>query len=315
ESWALERSLRSSPESLDWATPPSGCITPSCLHNLLTDGFYAPFASNPRYLLLIDCRPEKSFCRSRLVTARSVSALQEGPAPEKCYSVVLYDDVPRTAPPSPLEEGPLSTLYHDFKRQRLDPLIVVGGWATIEIICSHLVVEGGPALLPKALPWYPSLMIPGFLYLGQADMASDRRILTQLRVTHIVALSDIVPRRVLPSTNYLVVPLPEGDPASEADLSQGPDLVSSMPTILAFFSEAKSFGGSVLVYCDQGFTRAAAVVMALLMAERGCSLEDAFYYVRRARSSVHPHRHLLQQLLSYEISLFGAPLTAIDELF
>ncbi|KAL7643083.1 UNVERIFIED_CONTAM: hypothetical protein RMT77_006373 [Armadillidium vulgare] len=321
ESWAAERSLKYSPEPLDWATPPSGSITPSCLHNLLTDGFYAPFAANPRYLLLIDCRPEKCYLAKRLITAKWYQNLHRCPSLETCVFIVLYDNTPRTGPPMPHEKDPLSILYHDLKRQKLDPKVVVGGWPTIEIICSHLTVIGEEYLHTKTtIPWYPTLLIPGFLYLGQADMASNPYILTQLHVTHVVALSDIIPRRVLPSTNYLVVPLAEGDPVSDngnekSDTIQGPDLLTSMPTVLAFVNEAKGYGGSVLVYCEQGFTRAAVVVMAILMAERNCSLEDAFYYVRGARSAVHPHRALLEQLQAYEKSRYGSFLTSIDELF
>lgn len=254
------------------------------------------------------------------MTARWYDRLQETPPPEVCYSIVLFDEVPRTCPPSSQEVGPLPRLYFELKKRRLDPKVVAGGWSTIEIICSHLTVARDAFPGKPTLPWYPTLIVPGYLYLGQAHMASNPQILTQLRVSHVVALSDVVPRRILLSTNYLVVPLAEGDPVTEskkgtATGGPGPDLISSMPTVLAFVGEAKSFGGSVLIYCDQGFTRAAVVVMALLMAERRCSLEDAFYYVREARSAVQPHQDLLKELGAYERSLFGASLTVIEDLF
>ncbi|KAK4297500.1 hypothetical protein Pmani_030098 [Petrolisthes manimaculis] len=287
-------------------------MTAAVLHNLLTDGFYAPYAANPQYLLVVDCRDAKAFTRRRLASAYWYSALHTAPLPSTVVNIVLYDDRPRIAPPLKADTDPLAILYHDLRRQKLDPQIVVGGWGALQATCPHLLEGGDTTPTPEPRPWYPAQIIPDLLYLGQADMASDMRVLAALRVTHIVDVTECLPPRVLPAMNYLVVPLPE-EPGK--DEYGGTDLTSSLPTIMAFVSEAQTMGGCVLVHCDQGLTRAAAVVMGVLMTERRCTLEDAYYYVKGARSAVNPDPGLLQQLTQYESVLFGACLTQEEELF
>ncbi|XP_045619936.1 uncharacterized protein [Procambarus clarkii] len=316
ESWAAERAVRRAPEPLDWGLAPPSCLTPAALHNLLTDGFYAPYSANPQYLLVVDCRAPRAFTRRRLTTARWHGALHTAPAPNLVNTIVLYDDRPRTARPQPGDSDPLATLYHDLRRQKLDPLVLLGGWTVLEATCPHLLEGGDGIPTPEPMPWYPAQIIPGLLYLGHAEMASDPRVLTALRVTHIVDVTETLPPRVLPSMNYLVVPVPEEpDCGEKGETTSGTDLLSSLPTIMAFVGEARTYGGCVLVHCDQGLTRAAAVVMGILMAERQCTLEDAFYYVKGARSAVHPNSSLLHQLARYETVLFGASLTQAEDLF
>ena len=327
ESWAAERAVCCIPRPLEWGTPPTGCITPACLHNILTDGFYAPYAANPLYLLLIDCRDSQDYEKKRLMTAKWYGELSSGPQPENCITIVLYDDRPRTSSPPrnsyyPEHDDSLTQIYHEFKRRRLDPLIVAGGWPALEATCSNLMQFGYEVdhVAKPEIPWFPALIMPNFLYCGHAEMSSNTKILSVLQITHVISVSEDIPARVLPTMNYLVVPLPENDPVEDAeignlDINFGTDLASSLPTILAFVSEARTYGGSVLVTCDQGLTRAATVVMALLMTEYCCTLEDAFYYVKSARSAVHPHPGLLHQLANYEKTLFGTQLTLVEDLF
>ncbi|KAA0194349.1 hypothetical protein HAZT_HAZT010316 [Hyalella azteca] len=300
---------------LDWGTPPPGCITPIALHNLMTDGFYAPYAANPAYLLLVDCRSAKQFTRRRLVRSKWYGTIQEDLPPY--YSIVLYDEVPRAKAPDPQATGPLPELYHKLKQLRLNPQVVMGGWQALQISCFYLMEQGGDQLLgpAKPPPWFPALIIPGLLYLGHAEMACNDQVLLALGITHVVAIADRVPHTVLPALNYLVVPIPEEDPVDMNPASGGTDLVASLPTLQAFVNEAREVGGRVLAHCDQGLTRGAALVMAFLMAERRATLEDAFYYVRAARSAVHLHPGLLRQLLAYERTLFGTCITSADDLF
>ena len=281
----------------------------------MTDGFYAPYTANPTYLLLIDCRSAKQFTKRRMVRARWHGTLQDNPPPY--CSIVLYDEVPRAISPDSKQAGVLPQLYHKLKKLRLDPQIVMGGWQSLELSCSHLMEDGGDQLSGPVYepPWFPALIIPGLLYLGHAEMASDQQVLSALGITHIVSIAHRIPPNVLPALNYLVVPIPEEDPADPDPVCGGTDLAASLPTLQAFVDEARQCGGRVLAHCDEGLTRGAALVMALLMIERRATLEDAFYYVRTARSAVHLHPGLLKQLARFERSLFGVSLTEIDELF
>ncbi|CAL4114179.1 unnamed protein product, partial [Meganyctiphanes norvegica] len=212
ESWAAERAVCRAPDPLEWGSAPPSCTTAAALHNLLTDGFYAPYSANPRYLLLIDCRDPKAFTKRRLHTAYWHGALHTAPPPDTVHTIVLYDDRPRKGKPEQGDKDALAMLYHDLRKQKLDPMVVVGGWQNLENTCSHLMVNGAAAPDEAGTPWYPALVVPGLLYLGHAEMAQDPRVLAALRVTHVVAVTECLPPRVLPAMNYLVVPVPEEDP-------------------------------------------------------------------------------------------------------
>ena len=66
--------------------------------------------------------------------------------------------------------------------------------------------------------------------------------------------------------------------------------------------------------CFQGVNRSAAVVIAYLMAARGCTLEDAYFYLESVRPSTQPALHFLRQLSNYEAEVFGRKISNLDDL-
>ena len=145
--------------------------------------------------------------------------------------------VPNTYEP----RGDLARIYHKLIRLGHEPLIVIGGWQGIESWCSHLMETSTTESHKKQeeTPWYPSLIIPGLLYLGHSEMASDRKVLSSLGITHIVTISERVPPDILPALNYLVIPIPENDPVNPSQPSVCGNLVASLPTMKAFVDEAR----------------------------------------------------------------------------
>ena len=62
----------------------------------------------------------------------------------------------------------------------------------------------------------------------------------------------------------------------------------------------------VLVYCHQGISRSATLVLALLLHLRSVTLLRAWEHVQRLRK-VRPNRGFLEQLVAYETRLRGSP--------
>ena len=50
------------------------------------------------------------------------------------------------------------------------------------------------------------------------------------------------------------------------------------------------------------------------MAARGCTLEDAFFYLESVRPASQPAAHFLRQLSNYEAEVFGRKITNLDDL-
>lgn len=58
--------------------------------------------------------------------------------------------------------------------------------------------------------------------------------------------------------------------------------------------------GVVLVHCNAGVSRAAAIVIGFLMTSEEISLASAFSLVKNARPSVCPNAGFMEQLRIYE---------------
>ncbi len=70
-------------------------------------------------------------------------------------------------------------------------------------------------------------------------------------------------------------------------------LVDHFGRALDFKSSAK---GPVLVHCAQGVSRSAALVIALLMLEKGLTLQQSLTLVHSRRDIISPNQGFLEQL-------------------
>jgi hypothetical protein len=71
----------------------------------------------------------------------------------------------------------------------------------------------------------------------------------------------------------------------------------------AFVAGARAAGGTVLVHCHGGVSRAAALVLAFLIAHEGMCFEDALARLRAARPIVDPNPGFVSQLREFEAQL------------
>lgn len=70
-----------------------------------------------------------------------------------------------------------------------------------------------------------------------------------------------------------------------------------------FIQSARELHGVVLVHCQAGVSRSAALVAAYLMKQYGLSLKEAITYLKQRKANVCPNPGFLKQLCLLEASL------------
>lgn len=71
----------------------------------------------------------------------------------------------------------------------------------------------------------------------------------------------------------------------------------------AFVAGARAAGGTVLVHCHGGVSRAAALVLAFLIAHEGMCFDGALASLRAARPIVAPNPGFVTQLREFEAAV------------
>ena len=136
---------------------------------------------------------------------------------------------------------------------------------------------------------------PGILLAGYREAGLDGDVIgwyRRLKVDHVLCVaSELAP----PTADGLIVkhlPLDDDNPRE--------DIIKVLEPAVAFVAEATSKGGSVLIHCRDGASRAVCVTIAVLVASYHYSVVNAYHYVayRRKQTSVFPQ--YLDQLQKWE---------------
>ncbi|KAF8917836.1 protein-tyrosine phosphatase-like protein [Mucidula mucida] len=132
------------------------------------------------------------------------------------------------------------------------------------------------------------------LYLGNLRAATATRGLTDHGITHILSVcSEPIPAEVPQSgIRHRRIEVQDVDYA---------DLLIKLPYAVEFIYHALSTGGTILVHCDTGNSRSAAVVAAYLMCSQRMSSTDALAQIRHARETIWIRPGFQQQLVLYEL--------------
>ncbi|XP_041089326.1 dual specificity protein phosphatase 26-like [Polyodon spathula] len=129
------------------------------------------------------------------------------------------------------------------------------------------------------------------LYLGDQDIAADRRELAKLRITHILNCAHSKWRG---GAEYY-----EGMNITyhgiEAHDSPTFDMSVNFYPASEFIHKALSSRGRILVHCAVGVSRSAALVLAYLMIRHNMTLVEAIKTVKEQRGII-PNRGFLRQL-------------------
>ncbi|NXO01740.1 DUS19 phosphatase, partial [Rhinopomastus cyanomelas] len=123
------------------------------------------------------------------------------------------------------------------------------------------------------------------------DAAHDLETMRKHKVTHVLNVAYGVQNAFLDDFVYKTLPI--------LDLPET-DITSYFPECFEFIEKAKSQDGVVLVHCNAGVSRAAAVVTGFLMHSEGLSFASAFSQVKSARPAACPNPGFMEQLHKYQ---------------
>ncbi|BFZ01448.1 hypothetical protein BsWGS_04487 [Bradybaena similaris] len=134
---------------------------------------------------------------------------------------------------------------------------------------------------------------PGVI-MGSQDVAHDFDLLKQHGVTHILnvatGVENLFPDQFIYQTQEFL------------DLPEFP-IFQGFESAINFIEEAIKANGCVLVHCNAGVSRSAAVIMAYLIKKEGMTINDAFSYLRSKRPAICPNPGFLIQLQNLYDSL------------
>lgn len=108
------------------------CLSARQFHNLFYDGFYAPYMSNPEYLLLVDTREETAFLERHILSATWHGKLDSSHEREQELSryilIILYD---QDGTGIHQQDSIINQLRRKWKTAHLDPVCIYGRQTSI----------------------------------------------------------------------------------------------------------------------------------------------------------------------------------------
>ncbi|XP_062974657.1 dual specificity protein phosphatase 19 isoform X2 [Elgaria multicarinata webbii] len=134
-------------------------------------------------------------------------------------------------------------------------------------------------------------VVKPWLLLGSQDAAHDLDTMNKHRVTHVLNVAYGVENAFPHDFIYKTIPI--------LDLPET-DIMSYFPECFEFIEQVKlKEDGVVLVHCNAGVSRAAAIVIGFLMYSEGLNFARAFSLVKNARPVICPNPGFMEQLHKY----------------
>ncbi|KAJ6453211.1 DSPc-domain-containing protein [Mycena vitilis] len=155
-------------------------------------------------------------------------------------------------------------------------------------------------------PMHRVLALTGALYLGSMAAVHDAALLHEHHIAHLVQVLEIP---WMPQT-----PVANGDSTNRngfachrIDLEDraGAALQPHLAGACDYIAHALGRGESVLVHCQQGVSRSAAIVIAYLIREQGLSYDAAAALVRQRRRCIKPNSGFVRTLREWEKECAG----------
>lgn len=302
----------------------SNLITVNELYNYFWDGAIHSNIFDPSYLLLVDARSKAEFDRGHIILARCGATLYNDLAsPLLGYGfnfgedavanrlseythVIVYGNAV-----SDLRNGeqPEIKLMRELMNFELvEPLFLDSGYDSFQQVLPFMCTTKELTIRRdhKEITVYPSLIIENQLYLGKGEQATNAKVISDLRLTHVINIGSEHASPFTDCIQYLNIKL-DDNPSS--------DLKVYFCKACQFISDALSTGGCILVHCNLGVSRSSTIVIAYLMKSRHWTLKVAHDYVRDRRTCIRPNRGFLIQLSDWEQSILGKKSTDPDELW
>ena len=127
------------------------------------------------------------------------------------------------------------------------------------------------------------------IYVGSINEASNKDWLRKNRITHIVNAAKDIPNYFPRDFNYLRLDL--------YDMPQQ-SLYHVLEPAYKYVVDAVSRGGTVLIHCRAGVSRAASTAIYILMKIKRWDYGRALGYLESRRPQVNPNPGFKQQLIS-----------------
>ncbi|XP_013867541.1 dual specificity protein phosphatase 18 [Austrofundulus limnaeus] len=139
--------------------------------------------------------------------------------------------------------------------------------------------------------------ITDHLYLSNNKAANDSSLVTANGITCIISVTETRSScPPPPGVEYIHLPV------SDTPLSPLRDHFGEVADKIRSTAEG---GGRVLVHCNAGVSRSAALCMAYLMKHSGVTLLEAHGWVKSCRPIARPNPGFWKQLVQYEAELRG----------
>jgi len=151
---------------------------------------------------------------------------------------------------------------------------------------------------------YPSVIIPQKLYLGNYKQRHNPNIMKDLKITHIVDLSNMNGDNIQNKNNILNVKVND---------ACNVNIRCHFNPCIQFIDQAlMDKNNRVFIHCEMGISRGPTITIAYIMKSHQYSLFKAYKKVHLCRHKTRPNGHFLDQLSSFEKALFNNNSTLQD---
>lgn len=289
------------------------------LYNCLNDGTVNAYIMDPFYILILDIRERAKYDVSHIVTAQPSDVIYTelvllfnygyigGRTSLRDFTmVVIYGEGSCNLNDQSCRE---LKLYHELLEFGIQPSILKGGFKAFNkkypFLCSSIHITDEQER-KKYLQTYPSEIVEGKLYQGRGDQATNKTVVKNLKVTHIVNVCTEHRNAFPDDITYLNINVE--------------DLNSSCLNLYFrkccdFMKNAFDEDGCVLVHCNLGMSRSSTMSLCYLMESRHWSLKEAYDFMKSKRQAVKPNRSFLRQLCEFEEQLLGQKVTDPDDIW
>ena len=179
---------------------------------------------------------------------------------------------------------------------------------------------------------YPNIIFPNKLYIGDGRQAMNWTVIYNLKITHILNVTRLVPNQfngdennmkqikndLLPSVykyflkypvKYLQLKLLDIDKESfEPYFDSAFEFIDN-----AMNMNNGNNNNKILIHCQMGISRSSTMLIGYLMHFKKWSLVDAYQHVKQCRNCISPNNGFLKQLVILEKKLFDGKST-LDEI-
>lgn len=155
----------------------------------------------------------------------------------------------------------------------------------------------------EANTYYPNAILLNELYLGTGQQAVTRKIMKDLKITHIVNITKDIG---CPFDNdedkikYIQI---------EVDDLENVSIDKYFNKVGEFMNDALNINNNnnnrIMVHCEMGVSRSSSFVLVYLMKYRKMRLCEAYQHVKKCREIIHPNPGFFKQLIEFEKTLYG----------